>query len=133
MRRQACAKEMGISMPKSDAIVEAIRTYCRAESEQNRSAWLALFADDIVHEDPVGVSTNRGLAALEKFWDLIAASRVKLWLKEEVIVCGNEAIAIMACETGPEHSRRKTAPIVDHFTFNEAGKITHVRAFYKYA
>jgi hypothetical protein len=116
-----------------DEIVAAIKTYCMAESERDRTAWLGLFAEDIVHEDPVGISTNRGLEALSKFWDRILASNVDLRLLEDVIVCGKEAVAIMGCETGPAEARRKTAPIVDLFVFNDAGKITNVRAFYKYA
>lgn len=113
-------------------IVEAIQTYCRAESEQDRSAWFALFSEDIVHEDPVGVAERRGLHELESLWAMAQAGRVNLQLLADVIVCGNEAIAIMAAETGPEGNRRKTAPIVDHFVFDDAGKITSVRAFYKY-
>ena len=119
-------------MLNRDSVVEAIKTYCRAENERDKQAWIGLFADNIVHEDPVGVSTNTGIDALQRFWDRILASNVDLRLLEDVIVCGNEAIAIMGCETGPATARRKTAPIVDHFIFNDAGKITNVRAFYKY-
>jgi steroid Delta-isomerase len=120
-------------VPDRNAIVAAIQTYCRAETENDRPAFMALFAEDIVHEDPVGVCTRRGLKELAELWDLAQAGDVDLRLAEDVIVCGNEAMAIMAAETGPADARRTTAPIVDHFVFNEAGKITSVRAFYRYA
>lgn len=120
-------------MPDRDHIVEAIKTYYRAETEKDRAAWLALFAENIVHEDPVGVATRTGLEGVGQLWEMVEGADVDLRLLEDVIVCGNEAVAIMASETGPAGARRKTAPIVDHFVFDEAGKITNVRAFYKYA
>lgn len=120
-------------MPDREHIVDAIRTYCCSETEKDREAWMALFAAEIVHEDPVGVATRRGLSELESLWDMVVRGGARLWLTEDVIVCGDEAIAIMACETGPADKRRKTGPIVDLFKFDAAGKITSVRAFYKYA
>jgi steroid Delta-isomerase len=119
-------------VPDRDVMVKAIETYCRAEVEQNKAMWMDLFAEEIVHEDPVNVVTRRGLGELESLWALIAAGKTNLWLTDDVIVCGHEAIALMACETGPADARRRTGPIVDLFVFNEAGKITNVRAFYKF-
>ena len=54
-----------------------------------------------------------------------------LWLERDVIVCGNEAIAILfgVVTSG---TLRKVGPIVDHFTFDEDGKIKSMRAFWKY-
>src|SRR4051794_11518470 len=114
-------------------MVEAIEAYCRTETEKDREGWLALFAESIVHEDPVGVAFRTGLDGVAQLWEMIVAGDVDLRLTEDVIICGNEARAIMACETGPADARRKTGPIVDHFIFDEAGKITSLRAFYKYA
>jgi steroid Delta-isomerase len=120
-------------MPDREYLVEAIRTYCRAETEKDRAAWMALFAPEVVHEDPVGVTTRSGLTELAELWELVARSDVKLWLTDDVIVCGSEAVALMACETGPAERRRKTSPIVDLFRFDAHGKIASVRAFYRYA
>jgi steroid Delta-isomerase len=64
---------------------------------------------------------------------MIVAGDADLRLTEDVIVCGHEAVAIMACQTGPKEARRSTGPIVDLFVFDEAGKIARVRAFYKFA
>jgi steroid delta-isomerase len=119
-------------MPDRDHIGEAIRTYCRAETDKDRETWMALFSEDVVHEDPVGVMTRRGLSELANLWDMIVRGDAHLWLTDDVIVCGDEAMALMACETGPADARRKTGPIVDHFVFDAAGKIASVRAFYKF-
>lgn len=117
------------SAPDAAAMVAAIREYCRAECEQDKDAFFALFSDDIVHEDPVGYVTRRGKAELEELWNMAAAGNVDLQLVD-VIARGDEAMAIMAAETGPADARRRTAPIVDHFRFAPDGKIVSVRAFY---
>ncbi len=119
-------------MPTPEHIVAAIETYCRTETEKDREGWLGLFAETIVHEDPVGLAVRTGIEGVSQLWEMAAASGVHLWLTDEVIVCGDEAIALMACETGPADARRKSGRIVDHFVFDKAGKITSVRAFYKY-
>jgi steroid Delta-isomerase len=108
----------------------AVQEYCRAENEKDKDAWLALFADGAVHEDPVGQSVNAGLDQIAGFWDYFQPSNVELWCEEPVIVCGNEAIAIMRCRTGPADNRRESGRIVDQFIFDNAGKITNLRAFY---
>jgi hypothetical protein len=119
-------------VPDRDLMVQAIETYCQAEIEQDKATWMSLFDEHIVHEDPVGVTTRRGLVELESLWALIVAGNTNLWLTDDVIICGHEAIALMACETGPADARRKTGPIVDLFVFNDDNKITNVRAFYRY-
>lgn len=118
-------------MPDRATITAAIETYCRAQSEKDRDAWGALFAEDVFHEDPVGISQARGKAHVAgPFWDQIVRNDVRIWLTDEVIVCGNEAIAIMACDVGPPDSRRRMAPVVDTFVFAEDGTIASVRGFY---
>ena len=119
-------------MPDRGAIVEAVKAYCQTESVKDRAGWMALFSPDIVHEDPVGYATRRGFDGIGELWKMIVASDVDLRLIDEVIVCGNEAIGIMESLTGPVDARRKTGPIIDHFTFDGAGKITGLRAFYNF-
>jgi ketosteroid isomerase-like protein len=111
-------------------MIQAIEAYCRAETQKDKAAWLALFAENAVHEDPVGQVKNEGLEKIAAFWDSFQPWDVELWLTEPPIVCGNEAIALMQCRTGPAHDRRLSGRIVDQMIFNEAGRITAVRAFY---
>lgn len=117
----------------TDEIVAAIEEYCRAETQSDKDAWLALFAPDATHEDPVGGGTvNRGLEQLEVFWATIEAFGVELWLDAPPIVCGREAVALMHCTSGPAESRFESGQIVDHFVFEEDGKIASVRAFWSF-
>jgi SnoaL-like domain len=112
-------------------IVAAIETYCRSQTEKDYPAWQGLFAEDVFHEDPVGLRQNRGKAHVTgPFWEEIVRNQVSIWLTDEIIICGNEALAIMACEIGPEGNRRRLAPVVDQFMFDEAGRMTSVRGFY---
>ena len=119
---------MGVTKEQMAAAVEE---YCRAESEKDKQAWLALFSEEVVHEDPVGSgNVNCGLSAVATFWDNFVGSDVELWCEEPVIVCANEAVALMRCRVGPSDNRWESGRIVDHFVFNEDGKITNVRAFW---
>lgn len=113
-------------------MIEAVKTYCRAETEGDREAFMRLFADDVMHEDPVPLARRHGVEGLAEIWEMSQASNVDLRLESDVIVCGNEAIGIMRAETGPPGQRRVIAPIIDHFVFNEDGKIASVRAFYNF-
>ena len=114
-----------------EQMAAAVEEYCRAETEKDKQAWLALFAEDVVHEDPVGSGNlNRGLSAVAAFWDNFVGSDVELWCEEPVIVCANEAMGLMRCRVGPQDNRWESGRIVDHFVFNDDGKITSVRAFW---
>lgn len=114
-----------------EQMTAAVEEYCRAETEKDKQAWLALFAEDVVHEDPVGSgNVNRGLPALAAFWDSFVVSDVELWCEEPPIICANEAIGLMRCRVGPPESRWESGRIVDHFAFNDEGKISSVRAFW---
>lgn len=122
-------------MPDADAIVAAINSHCETLSNHDKDGWLALWADDAVLEDPVGVDTFRGIESLQTtFWKMVEdLSPMKLWLERDVIVCGNEAIAILQGVVTREGALQHVGPLVDHFTFNDAGKISMMRAFWKYA
>jgi steroid delta-isomerase len=120
-------------MPDRDAMIAAVETHCRASTEGDFDAWVKIWADDAVVEDPVGAPPHRGIEAIRTtFWGMSRNAAPKLELTEDVIVCGNEALAIMKVEVGPPDNRRKLGPVVDHFTFDEDAKITGMRAFFKY-
>lgn len=120
-------------MINRETITTAIETYCRAQTEKDQQAWQTLFSDDVLHEDPVGIRHNQGKDFVTgPFWEEIVRNDVSIWLTDHIIICGNEALAIMACEIGPQSARRKISPVVNHFVFNTAGKIISTRGFYNF-
>jgi steroid delta-isomerase len=120
-------------MPDRDAMIAAVQTHCRASTEDDFDAWVKIWADDAVVEDPVGSPPHRGIEALRTtFWTMARNAAPRLTLNEAVIVCGNEAIAIMTAEVGPADNRRTLSPVVDHFTFDETARIARMRAFFAY-
>ena len=63
---------------KPHLAVEANKKSIKFASEGNKEAWLALYAEDAVVADPVGVSPmdpsgqgHQGKAAIEQFWDTV--------------------------------------------------------------
>lgn len=108
-----------------------IREYFRAEGAHDKAAWFALFSPDILFEDPVGVRTYTGLEELERFWEGVSRLEMRAATTAPVIVCGNEAIAVIRCEIGPVDAPVVVEPIVSNYVFDEAGKITRMRAFYR--
>jgi steroid delta-isomerase len=121
----------GDDMATREEMDAAVLEYCRAETEKDKDAWLALFTDDATHEDPVGARMNAGIDKLGLFWDSFQSFDVELYVTEPVIVCGNEAIAIMRCKTGPVENRVESGTIVDQFIFDDHGKIKALRAFHR--
>ncbi len=121
-------------MPDRAAIIAAIESYCRVQSEKDQDGWARLFTDDVFHEDPVGIQQTRGrVHVVGAFWDSIVRNEVRIWLTDKIIVCGREALAIMACEIGPASNRRRLSPVVDQFVFADDGRIESVRGFYNLA
>ena len=65
--------------------------------EKNKSAWLDLFADDAVLEDPVGPSLldpagrgHHGKEAIGRFWDSIVHGGDFQYTIHQSLPCGNE-------------------------------------------
>lgn len=121
-------------MSSRDQIVASIEKHCQALTANDKESWLKIWANDVVIEDPVGVSRYEGLDTVSTaLWaEIEAISPLTLWLEHEVIVCGDEAIAILMAEVGSEGEKRTVGPIVDHFIFNGEGKISQMRAFWKH-
>ena len=90
---------------KHPALIAA-RSSWRCVHAKDREAWLALMADDVVIEDPIGVApTNpsgagiRGKAAVGAFWDAnIAPSQIRIEAHES-FVAGDESAHVLTLTT----------------------------------
>jgi steroid delta-isomerase len=90
-------------------------------------AILALYADDASVEDPVGSEPRRGRAAIAELYRN-AAGKVRLELDGRVRVAGNCAAAPMIGR--PTGMEGMVVDIVDVMTFDDAGLITSMRAYW---
>jgi hypothetical protein len=115
----------------TNEMTAAVHEYIRARNERDRDAWLALHADDSVHEDPVGGDNeDAGIDQIAAHWDDTQALNIELLLDEPVITGGREAIAIMHFRRGPVNDRQDGGRIVLHIVFNDDGRIAKLRSFH---
>jgi ketosteroid isomerase-like protein len=103
--------------------------------EKNKEAWLALFAEDAVIQDPVGPSAldpsgegHRGKAAISKFWDMVNGGNFSFTMRESY-PCGDECANVWV-GTNELGGMRFDVPMVTIYKVNAAGKIVSLRAFW---
>ncbi|MCC7517283.1 MAG: nuclear transport factor 2 family protein [Pseudomonadales bacterium] len=109
--------------------------------KSDREAWLALYADDAIVQDPVGNSPfdphgngHRGKAAIAKFWDsVIGPSRLTITVHKR-IPSGERACAVLQTAVNDLGNGKKTeVEMVAIYEVNDAGKITRMSAFWSWA
>ena len=109
-------------------------------SERNKAAWLDLYAEDAIIEDPVGVSPldpsgkgPRGRAALTRFWDMIIGPGNMTYRIRESYACGNECANVWSLTNKMPTGGDITVDLVSIYAVNPAGKLTAMRAYWSYA
>lgn len=119
-------------MPVSRTPAETITAYFAAIRAQDREAWVACFSHDGVSIDPFGAPPNRGPAALRAFFDGFLAMVSKLSLVEDLpYVCGSRAaVRWVGRGVGKTNGKPFVFHGIDVFTFDAAGAITEVTAFW---
>lgn len=103
----------------------------------DKEAWLALFADDAIVEDPIGPSHfdpegkgHRGKEAISRFFDMAIAPSQLEFNFTKTFQCGNEeanigSIVIVAS------GYRVVAEGVFTYKVNDEGKIVALRAYWE--
>ena len=105
---------------------------------RNKEAWLDVFADDAVVEDPIGPSAfdpegkgHRGLDAISAFWDNVIAPTDKLEFNYRTLYqCGDEEANVGAIVTTMGGHQMTTEGV---FTYkaNDDGKLVALRAYWE--
>jgi steroid delta-isomerase len=118
-------------MPDADAVHATIDAYLAAFNASDRERWLGLFADDAWIEDPVGTPRRDGRDAIGAFWDEThgLADSVELRPLGLRVVIGHEGVFTMQARPVVGDTTYRL-DIIDHMTFDEAGRITTLRAFF---
>jgi uncharacterized protein (TIGR02246 family) len=112
------------------AVASTIRTYAAAWAARDRDMWLRTFASDATQEDPVGDLIRRGQAEIGEFWDnaMIRYKSIEIEPRE-VFVIGCEAVMVWTI-SGVTSEGAVSFDGVDVFCFDDAARITSVRAFW---
>lgn len=117
-------------MPTPDQIRATVDAYVDGYTRADREAVISLFAPEAELHDPVGTPPHVGAEAIRNFWDQVRSitESIKL-VPQEIVVCGNEAVMIMAIEAGSEGAGMRLNA-VDVFEFDDAAKITLLKAYW---
>ncbi len=116
---------------------EAGRRSREAAMARDKDAWLAVFADDAIVEDPIGPSHfdpegkgHRGKQAIAKFYDMAIAPSKLVFNFEKTYQCGDEEANVghIVIESG---GYRVIAEGVFTYRVNTEGKIVALRAYWE--
>ena len=120
-------------MATPDQLKGAIETYIERFSAGDSAAWTACFAEDATHEDPVGTERHHGHDAIQASYEqsLAIGGSLHLRARDQPIIVGNEAVVALEAWSGSGADRVHMPRIIDHFTFDDAGRITSLRAFWQ--
>ena len=120
---------------------ELARRSQAAVAAKDRSAWLALFADDAVVQDPIGPSPldpggagHRGAAAIAAFYDTVIATAEQITFEiESSYLCGDEVADVGVIRTVLPGGRQ-AAVVRGVYTYrsNGDGKLAALRAFWEF-
>jgi steroid delta-isomerase len=108
----------------------AIETFLASYKVKDVATRIALFADDISFEDPVGTSPMVGKAAMNDYFVATVASGWDIDLvPKKIMVNGTEAVSITEVTAGVGGNPSVTSTIVQVFVFDDAGKFKALRVF----
>ncbi|OBF62225.1 ketosteroid isomerase [Mycobacterium sp. 852002-51971_SCH5477799-a] len=117
---------------------EAGRRSREAVAARDKDAWLAVFADDAIVEDPIGPSVfdpeglgHRGRDAIAAFWDRAIAPTTKIeFVFRDTYQCGNEEANVghILITTGEYQT---TAEGVFTYRVNAEGQMVALRAYWE--
>lgn len=117
-------------MSRTQRIRSALQTHFDAWNKRDRERWIALFAVDVVLEDPVGGPQKQGRKAVEQTWDH-AFSDGQEWNIEPVVqwICGNQA-ALHVRNAGIVGGKKVVVDSIEILDYSDDGKVVHLRSYF---
>ena len=125
-------------MNEDNPAMIAARNSWRCVQSKDREGWLALMADDVCIEDPIGAApTNptgngvRGKEAVGEFYDTNIGPNQLTVETHESRTAGNESAHVLTLRT--RFPNGMTAIVRGLFTYlvNDAGKLTNLRGYWE--
>lgn len=113
---------------RQQKLEQVVRTYFEACNEANREKLYSVLADDVVHYFPPQVGgPYKGKEAVADLWITFVKEKGSRWTIDRLVSNGRE----VAIEW--THFKPKVGEILrgaEWYEFDEAGKITEIRAYY---
>ncbi|GAS86937.1 nuclear transport factor 2 family protein [Mycolicibacterium brisbanense] len=128
---------MAVTDPNHPAHLAGLRSRA-AVAARDKEAWLAVFADDAIVQDPIGPSFfdpegkgHRGKEAIAAFWDKAIAPTDNLEFRfVDTFQCGDEEANVGSIVT-TMGGHQITTEGVFTYRVNDAGQMVALRAFWE--
>lgn len=117
-------------MPDAQHIRQVYERYPEMVTKGDVDGIVELYAEDATIEDPIGSELLRGREAVRTFYKA-SAGTITMKQTGPVRVAGSEAATPLVVLLGPEGDQ-KALDIISVMAFDEAGKITSMRAFWSF-
>lgn len=117
-------------MADAEQIRSIYESYPKLVSAADIDAIVALYAEDGKIEDPIGSPPHTGHAAIRAFYEMSLGS-VVMKQTGPVRVAGSEAAVPVVVLIG-EGKECKVLDMISTMAFDEAGKVTLMRAFWSF-
>ena len=106
---------------------------------KDKAAWIGLFADDAVIEDPVGVSPidptgkgHRGRAAIDRFWEKHIAPVTIDFDVRESHASGDECANVYTLTMSMPNGMKARVEGIFVYRVNDAGRLLSMRGFWEF-
>jgi len=127
-----------LDVPKTPARDACIRSIQLAQ-EGDGKAWLELFAENAVVQDPYGPSPydpsgkgHEGKAAIKQFCaDYIRPGGIRFQIRQ-ALCCGNACVCVGTITTKAPDGKVGWCEIINVYEVDEAGKITLLRSYWDF-
>lgn len=118
----------------------AARNSWSAVQRKAREEWLALMADDVVIEDPIGASPldpsgegHRGIEGVRAFWERMIAPNTIAIDPARSFAAGDESAHLLELTTTFPNGKRMIVNGVFTYRVNEAGRLVSLRGYWDLA
>ena len=106
-----------------------VHAYVQGFADADPAAIADLFAEDATIEDPVGTPIKAGKVAIREFYTFSTTTGAKLELLGDPR-CAGDSVAFPFAVKLNHDGAQMVIEVIDTFRFDDAGKVTEMRAFW---
>lgn len=115
-------------MPSPEEIRGVVQRYAKLMCDSDVDAITDLYAEESRVEDPVGGALIQGKAAIRGFY-AATSPHLKVEISGPICVAGNQCAVPLLAEL-EMNDQKRYVDVIDEFAFDDAGRITSMRAFW---